>query len=191
MMGTNWMFKVGAAVTIVGAIAVAAYTTLDAQGGGRQGRNPGFVGPPPFGGPMGGRGPMGGPLGDLRALGLTEAQRAQVRQIMNQHREQTRALHEKSIAARKALRAAIDTDTIDEAAIRARSAEAGAIDADLAVAEAHLRRAVLQVLTPEQQEKARELRARRPQRMANRLQARRDRLERLGERIRRWIDPLR
>ena len=175
MLRTSSIIKATVALTVTAALAVGAYSTVEGQGRGRGG----FNGPPPMGrgGPMGGGGRMGGPLGELRALDLSEAQQTQVRELMDQQREATRPIHEKAMAARKALRDTIDADTVDEAAIRQRSAEVAAIDADLAVAEARLRQAVWQLLTGEQQQKLRELRAKRQERVEN---APRNRQQRRG-----------
>jgi Spy/CpxP family protein refolding chaperone len=178
MASTKWVFRTTAAVALVGAIAAAAYTTVDGQGR----RGAGGFGPPPVGGrgPMGG-GRFGGPLGELRAVDLTEAQQTQVRQLMDQHREATQAVREKAMAAHEALRTAIEADTIDEALIRQRSAEAAAIDADLAVSQAHLRQSILQLLTDEQRQKLREARSRIEERRQHRQSRIRERvLQRWG-----------
>lgn len=165
MAGTTWMFRTAAAVAVIGAVAIGGYAIAEGQG---RGRGPGF-GPPPIEGrgPMG-RGRFGGPLGGLRDLSLTEAQQTQVREIMEQRREEMKPLHEKLAAAHQALRDAVDADTIDEGAIRQRSAEVAAVEADLAVAQAHLHHAVLQLLTPEQQQKLKERRAQMQERLQNR-----------------------
>ena len=58
----------------------------------------------------------------------------------------------RSRAARRTRRSsdAIGADTIDEALIRQKSAEAAAVDADIAVARAHARAEVFQILTADQ-----------------------------------------
>jgi periplasmic protein CpxP/Spy len=134
--------------------------------GGQRGRGmmgQGMMGP---GGP-GGRG--GGPFGmlgpELRALDLTDAQREQVRAVMESHRDEQKAVGDRMMAARKALDDAIAADTIDEAAIRAKALELGAVEADAAVMRAKVRAAVFALLTPEQVKKAKELRAEMEQQM--------------------------
>jgi len=146
-----WAF--GALSTVA---AVSASTQNTAAGPGS------FIGqgaPGRFGGPGGGfRGP-GGPLGMLRMaasrLGLSAAQKEQIKGIAQSHRDEWRALAARAISARQGLHAAIAADTIDEAAIRQRSAEVAAVEADIAVARAHARAEMFKLLTPEQQEKAR------------------------------------
>jgi Spy/CpxP family protein refolding chaperone len=114
--------------------------------------------PPPFrgrgmgpGGP--GRGP-GGPMGMLPMLGprigLTDAQKDQIKAIADTHKDDWKALADRSRAAHMAVDAAISADTIDEATIRQKSAEAAAVEADIAVARAHARAEVWQILTADQ-----------------------------------------
>lgn len=123
-------------------------------------------GGPPFirhGPPFGRMDGPGGPLGSIRMmasrLGLTDAQKAQIKGLAESHRNDAKALADRAIAAREALHAAVSADTIDEAAIRQRSADLAAVQADIAVAGAHARAEVFKVLTPEQRAKAKEMQA--------------------------------
>lgn len=93
-------------------------------------------------------------------LGLTDEQKAQMKAVAQAHRDQWRALAERAVTARQALRQAVTADAIDEAAIRLRSADVAAAEADIAIARAHARAEMFKVLTPEQQEKAKALRYR-------------------------------
>ena len=116
-------------------------------------------------------GPMGpdGALGMLRMLGpelqLTDAQKEQLKSILDAHRDEWRALADRSRAAHEALTAAITADTVDEALIRSKSAEAGVVEADIAVAAARAHNEAWQILTPEQREKAKHLQAQAHDRM--------------------------
>ena len=123
-------------------------------------------GPDGFGGPGRGRGGPGGPLAGLplRELNLTDAQREQVRQIVDSRQQETRAIGERAMAAHEALRAATTSPSFDEGLIRAKAAEVAAVDADMAVARARIFADVFQILTPEQQAKAKELSGSRPPR---------------------------
>jgi periplasmic protein CpxP/Spy len=123
-------------------------------------------GPPPMmgrGPGMGRMGPMemmgpGGPLGGLvEQLGLSDDQKTQVKGILQSHRDEWKALADRAFAAHQALQAAINADTIDEAAIRDKAAAVGTVEADIAVAHAHARGEIFRLLTPEQQAKAKEL----------------------------------
>ena len=129
----------------------------DRRGPGMMGR--GMMGP---GGP-GFRGGPGGPFGmgafALRGLDLTDAQRDQVKAIMESHRDEQRAIGDRMQAARKALHEAIAADSFDEAAIRAKAADIGAVEADAAVLQAKIKSEVVAILTPEQLKKAKELRS--------------------------------
>ncbi len=88
----------------------------------------------------------------LGRLDLTGDQRNRVRQIMDSHRDEQRALGDRAMKAHDALQEAI-TSTFDEGAVRARAGEVSAVDADMAVAQARVFGEVYQILTPEQQEK--------------------------------------
>jgi protein CpxP len=105
----------------------------------------------------------GSPLGMLRMLGpqlnLTDAQKEQVKNIAESHREEWKALADRERSAREALHLAIAADTIDEALIRSKSAELGVVQTDIAVASARTRAEVWQLLTPEQRTKARQAEA--------------------------------
>jgi Spy/CpxP family protein refolding chaperone len=102
---------------------------------------------------------MGSPVGmglPLARLNLTGAQRQQIRAIVQQHRTDIQPLAQRARAARAGLLTAEAADPLDDNAVRAKAVELAAIQGDLAVARAHLRADVLQVLTPEQQQKVRE-----------------------------------
>jgi protein CpxP len=120
-------------------------------------------GPGMRGGPGGGPGGMFGP--ELRALDLTDAQRQQVRTIMESHRDEQKAIGDRMQAARKALQAAVTADAVDEGVIRAAAVELGAVEGDAAVLHAKIRAEVFTILTPEQVKKAKELRAEMESRM--------------------------
>jgi protein CpxP len=126
------------------------------RGFGPMGR--GMMGP---GGP-GMRGGPGGPFGiaglPLRELDLTDAQREQVKAVMESHRDEQKAIGDRMMTARKALRDAVESETFDEAAIRAAAGQIGAVEADAAVLQAKIRTEIFALLTPEQVNKAKELR---------------------------------
>jgi periplasmic protein CpxP/Spy len=127
--------------------------------------------PRPFAGRgFGPGGPMG-PFGALppmlmQRLNLTDAQREQVKSVMDSHRDEMKALGEKAGTAHKALQAAVTADQFDESAIRSRSAEAAALDADMAVLRARIHGEVWQLLTPDQQKTAKDLQTQMEQRRA-------------------------
>ena len=148
--------------TIVVAALIAAGGLAYAQG-------------PGFGGPRG-RGPGGPGMGAgmlLRGLDLTEAQRQQIRQLTEQHREATRTIAERLQAARAARQEAMTATPTNEAQIRAAVQQEADVEADLAVQQARLMADVRAVLTPEQLQ---QVEARRTQREA-RMQERRERMQ--------------
>jgi periplasmic protein CpxP/Spy len=137
------------AVGIAGGAAAADQNTNDGQGRFRAGR----MGPR-----QGGPGPAGF-VGPLQRLGLTAAQRDQVKSIVDSHADELKALAERGRTAHAGLREAVDADAVNDAAIRQKSAEVAAVQADMAVARAHVRAEVLQVLTAEQREQLKKLAA--------------------------------
>jgi len=101
----------------------------------------------------------------MERLNLTDAQRAQIKSVVDAHKTDMTAVADRAFAAHKALDAVITADTVDESAIRARSADVAVIDADMAVMRAQIRAEVWQILTPDQQTQARTLQAQFQQRM--------------------------
>jgi protein CpxP len=153
--------KVVAAAAAVAVVTVVGAASVLAQGG------PGGHGGRGFGGPRFGR--MAG-VGLLRGLDLTTEQRTQVRGIFEQHRDELRKTGERVGAAFKAQNDAVTALPVDENAIRAKSTELAAAQADAAVLRARIHSEVFQILTPEQQQKAQQLRTERQQRMQERRQ---------------------
>ena len=123
-------------------------------------------------GMMGRRGP-GGPGGHdgpialpLRDLALTDTQREQVRTTVAAHKAEFDAVRGRMHTARTALQDAVTADAFDEAGVRQKSVDMAAAEADAAVLRAKVHSEVWALLTPEQQQKARELKAQRAERRA-------------------------
>ena len=122
-------------------------------------------------GPRGPRGDgqgIGGGL-PLRELELTEAQRAQVQQLTQQHREATRAVFERAQTVREAQRQAMEALPFNESSVRAAMAAVAEVEADLAVQQARLQGEIHGLLTTEQQQRLEKIRADREARMKERL----------------------
>jgi len=162
---------IGAAVLTIGlgsaALSVAGQQQNQAPAS--QGRRGGPGGPDGVGGPGRGRGGPGGPGRPLaglplRELNLTDAQREQVKQIVDSRQQESRAIGERAMAAREALHAATTSPSFDEGLIRAKAAEVASIEADMAVTRARSFADVFQILTPDQQAKVKELNDSRPHR---------------------------
>jgi periplasmic protein CpxP/Spy len=160
---------VGAAVVALGLASV--YVSAQNSSGdpgpfmGRGRGGPGGPGGPGRGGPMGMLGPLGPMI--MGRLNLSDAQRDQVKSIVEAHKTDFQAVGERAFAAHRALEAAISADTVDESAIRARSAEVATVEADMAVMRAQIRAEVWQILTPDQQQQAKTLQAAMEQQMQN------------------------
>ena len=143
---------------IGGALAFAAVLTLSVAALGRQ--DGGF----PHGGPHGPGGPGrhgGDPLGHLaQALNLTDAQQAQVKQLLDAFRENTRALHDQLEKAGPGGGPfdGLKDGAFDEAAVRAAAQARAAAHVELEVAHARLMSQIYALLTPEQKAKVAELR---------------------------------
>ena len=123
-----------AAILLVGAVAEVA-----AQDG--RGR-PGFA----RGGGPGGLGLFGPGGAGIDGANLTEAQKDQVKAIVESHRDEMRGLLDRQAQARRALTASAESGRVDDAAAN----DVGAASAALALAEARMRAEVFQLLTPEQ-----------------------------------------
>ena len=137
----------------------------------------GVPGPGPQGGPRG-----GGPVGDLglRGIELTEAQREQVRSIMESHRDEFADVREKLGAAHRAFAEVTRGDAVDEAAIRTESTAVANAMADEAILRARVRTQVHALLTAEQQQQLKDRQAE----MQKRLQERQERLKQRQDRRR-------
>jgi Spy/CpxP family protein refolding chaperone len=125
-----------AGVLLVGTVAeVAAQDGRGRPGIGRRG-----------GGGPGGLGLLGPGGAGLDGANLTDAQKEQVKSIVEAHRDEMRGLLDRQADARRALAASVERGQVDDAAAN----DVGAASAALALAEAKLRVEVLQVLSPEQ-----------------------------------------
>lgn len=172
-MRTGSMKRLGGIVlmpaVIVGVLLAGSSTAAQPPGRGGWG-----LGPGPGRGMMGPGGPFG--LGfALGRLDVTDAQRQQIRTIVQSHRQEFQALAERRRTAQHALQAAITADPLDEAAIRSASAALAEVQADDAVLRAKVHREVFAVLTPEQQAKAKALREEAQKRAEQRRQRRMNR----------------
>ena len=159
-------FQVITAGVVVGAVLAAG--ALHAQqpqrpsGPMRGGFGRGGIGP----GGQRGFGPgLGLPLG---RLDLTDAQRQQIRSIQEQRAPQLRTLAGKVAEAAEAQRRAAVTVPLDEQAIRAAARDVATAQADLSVERARVYNEVFTVLTPEQQDRVRQMRAQAEARMKER-----------------------
>ena len=122
------------------------------------------------------RGPRGGGRGvdfGLRGVQLTDAQREQVRSIMQSHRTELDNARKGLGDAHRAFAEATRNATTDEAAVRTRATAVANAMAEEAILRAKIRAEVHALLTPEQQE---ELKTREAN-MQKRLQERQERMK--------------
>jgi protein CpxP len=97
-------------------------------------------------------------------LNLTPAQRDEIRTLREAQRQDAQPLREKMRTARQQLQQAMRADVPDEAAIRSAAGAVAALQADQAVQRARARTQFMSVLTPEQQARMKQARARAAQR---------------------------
>ena len=151
----------GALVVITSVWIVAAVGVAGGQGQGQAQAPPGGPMPPHrfgFGGPFG-RG-MGLNLPDL-----SDAQRDQIRSVIQNYADEMRQLTEQARTARVALGDAIMMTPLDETAIRQKSADWGAAETELAVARGRMQAEIFALLTPQQQQAFTERREQMKERM--------------------------
>lgn len=126
------------------------------------------------GGPGGHRGPggpgmHGGPGGDLlghfaRELNLTDAQKAQVKQLVDAFQESNKGLHEQLMnAGPGGPFEGLKDGAFDEAAVRAAAQARANLHVEIEVAHARLMSQIYSLLTAEQKAKVAELRQRHEQ----------------------------
>ena len=176
-MRVGHILKTAGAVALAGVMAapVVAQQTAPEESrdrGSWQGREGGRRAG--FHGPRGMRGMAGLPL---RGLDLTDAQRQQVRSIVEARQGDFKAIGERLRVAQRAQHEAVTRVPVDENEVRARVNELAAVQADAAVLRARIHEQVYQVLTPEQQTKAKELQAEREKRRTERAERMKQRRE--------------
>ena len=91
-------------------------------------------------------------------LDLSEGQKAEIEALRDSHREQAEPIIEQARAARHAVGDLMRSDAFDEETIRSAAQQAADIQVELTVLRARHHSEMQSILTPEQQEKAAELR---------------------------------
>jgi protein CpxP len=100
----------------------------------------------------------------LRGIDLTDAQREQIRSIMDAHKTEFDATGAKLRDAHRAFAdATIEAATVDESAVRTAATAVGAAMAEEAILRGKVRTEVQAILTPEQQEQLKQMETRRQQ----------------------------
>src|SRR5471030_1621638 len=157
---TDWIRR----VALLACFLSVALVPVFAQGG-----NPGPRGP--FGPPPAGRGQFGPPPGGGlalerldRELGLTDAQKAQIRTLLTEQRTALKAKFDGLRLAQQQLDAAVMQIPPDNGLIQVQVTTVSALQAQLLLARATAEARIYQLLTPPQQQKAQEWLARMQQR---------------------------
>jgi periplasmic protein CpxP/Spy len=110
----------------------------------------------------GGPGHDGGPMHMLQGLNLSDAQKAQVKSIMDEEHPKMAPLAQNSWKARQDLEQAVHAPVFDENAIRTAATQVGLAETELAVERGRLSSRIRGVLTADQQK---QMDAQRQQRM--------------------------
>jgi Spy/CpxP family protein refolding chaperone len=105
-------------------------------------------------------------------LNLTDAQRDQVQQLMQQFREQNQTIGEQLRTAMDAQRTAVEKIPVDEGLIRSTTQALVEAQTEMAIQQARLQSEIFALLTPAQQEQAQKLRAEREARFGQQRQQR-------------------
>lgn len=134
-----------------------------------QGPGPGRRGPGGFGG-FGGPGPAGPGGLPLQALNLSETEQDQIKQLMQQYRQQNQNVAEQLRTAMEAQRKAVETMPVDEGLIRSTTQALVEAQTEMAIQRARLQSEIFALLTPDQQAQARKLQAERNQRVQQQRQ---------------------
>jgi periplasmic protein CpxP/Spy len=122
----------------------------------------------PHGGPHGG---PGGPGMELRGLDLTDAQKAQVKQIMTAERPTLKPLMQQEMQNHQQMTALVRGGSFEEAKAQPIAAQEAQIHSQIAVERAKMDAQIYQLLTPEQKTKLTEREAKRGQWMQQREEA--------------------
>lgn len=97
----------------------------------------------------------------LRQLNLSDQQREQIRSLMQSAHEQNRPRMEALAAERGKLRELMHANPVNPGAIRAQTMRIAELESELHIARAQQRAAIESVLTPQQREQWKQLRAKR------------------------------
>lgn len=106
----------------------------------------------------------------MRELDLTDAQRAQAKEIMAKEKATLRPLMQQLNEGRKQLRQYEESASFDEAQVRALAAQHSQTITELIVQKARIKSEMIKILTPEQKAKLTEMENRREQRFQKRMQ---------------------
>ena len=152
MKKINKIYAIGLAALLAAALAIpAAFAQSAGTQNGQDGQAKQHHGRRGFGRGerFGGHG-RGGGFGAFRGLNLTDAQKAQMKQIRQNHSESTKALRQELRTQMESLRQANQGGTFNEAQVAQKLAETSGLRAKLMGEQFKMRQEMLAVLTPEQ-----------------------------------------
>lgn len=150
MVKRNRFHLIALSAVMALAIAVPFAIAQSKDAGGQRGRHAEFHGKRDGGGRMGGA--------FFRGLDLTDAQKAQMKQIRESHSQSLRPLMEQLRTKRQELRQAREGGTFDEALTAQKLSEIAPLEAKLMGEQFRTHQEMLSVLTAEQKTKLEQLR---------------------------------
>ena len=160
MKKLNSIQKIAIAIVMAIAVVVPIATAQSGSNDGKEGH-----------GRWHERGGRGGDMMGFRNLDLTDAQKAQIKQIHENSRQSLRPIMEEIRAKRQAIRKASEGGTFNEALVSQKLTEIAPLEAKLMAAQFRIHQETLAVLTAEQKAKLEQSReqfkARRAERRAN------------------------
>lgn len=99
----------------------------------------------------------------FQQLNLTDAQKAQLKEIKQRHRESTKSLREEMRASRRSMKQVTQNGAFNESAVRAAAQASNNARVELAVVRAKMRSEMFAVLTAEQKTQLEQLKEQRRQ----------------------------
>jgi protein CpxP len=147
MKKLNRIQSIAAAIILAAAVAIPVALAQSTDDGAKAHR-----------GHKGHFGKRGGEGRIFGKLDLTDAQKAQMKQIRQNSREEMRPLMEQIRAKRQEIRQAQAGGTVDEALVSQKLTEIAPLEAKMVAERARIHQQMLSVLTPEQRTKLEQLR---------------------------------
>ncbi len=156
-------------LTAMGAMMIFAQDSTDNTGKKEFGKHGHYGKRGGHKGMRGGKGMM------FRGLDLTDAQKAQVKQITQTSRENMKTVHAQMKSNRQQLEAASANGNFNQAQVQSLATQQGNLHAQMIVEKERVKSQIYQILTPEQKAKAAEMKANFEQKMQERKAQRAER----------------
>lgn len=145
------MKKIIFAIVAILALSIGSILVFAQRGGGNRGGRGGFL------------------FGRMaKELNLTEEQKTQIKQIMDAEKEKVQPIFEALKENRQKMEELTADGSFDEAKVKALAGEQGTLSSQLIVEKERTKSQIFQILTEEQRQKAKQMKAKFEERMKNR-----------------------